>query len=98
MPSKLPALSYPATNKLLPVGLRARAADVFECFLHPLAALKLAAAVILSTFGMKKIQLPCCHYIPDLNLICGELVPMIPEMSWRLLRAIVCHLFVTMRY
>ena len=58
---------------------------MFERFFHPLAALELATTVILPAFGMKEIQLPFRHSIPDLDLIRGELVPMIPEMNWRLL-------------
>ena len=85
--SKLPAFPCPVTDEILSASLRARACptNVFECFFHPLAALELAATVILSAFGMKEIQLPHCHSIPDPNLIRGELVFMIPEMSWRLL-------------
>ena len=80
---KLSAFSCPVTDELLSASLRARTipTDVFECFFHPLAALKLAATVILPAFGMKEIQLLHCHSIPDPNLVRGKLVPTIPEMS-----------------
>ena len=58
---------------------------MFECFLHLLTALELAAINILPAFGMKEYQLPHCHSIPDSDLIRGELVYMILKMSWCLL-------------